>query len=219
MIDDTASPPINLATRDWHADYYAQCASRGREVVTSCSLELVNPPAGYTAMFPDGTAVSTSTGFGDLNSNQCAAGASKVLAYQKAVYRTIAGMQAAAGLTPCVQYGEFLWWYFANAGGGMAYYDPETAAAALAAALGRALNVFNTTSDDPSVNGGADAVFLRNRLRDHVAALMSDIRGAYPTVICEVLWPYDVNYPIPLAVLPGGAPDWRPVEFLRQPAG
>jgi hypothetical protein len=204
IIDDTATPPINRATRDWHADFYAQCAARGREVVTACSMELVNPPAGYEAMFPDGAVVVTATGFGDLNSNHCAIGSSKMLAFQKAVYRSIAGMQLAAGLTPCVQYGEFLWWYFANAGGGMAYYDAETKAAALAA-LGRALAVFNTTSDDPTVNGGADAVFLRNRLRDHVAALVSDIRSAYPTAICEVLWPYDVNYPVPLAV-PGGAP-------------
>ncbi len=40
--------------------------------------------------------------------------------YQKAVYRCIAGLQTAAGLTPCVQYGEFLWWYFGeDSGSGM----------------------------------------------------------------------------------------------------
>ncbi len=120
-----------------------------------------------------------------------------MLAYQKAVYRTVAGLQAAAGLTPCLQYGEFLWWYFANTGGGMAYYDAETAAAAVAA-LGRPLHVFTAPTDDPSINGGADALFLRNRLRDHVSGLVSDIRGPYPAVICELLWPYDVNYPRPL---------------------
>ncbi len=49
------------------------------------------------------------------------------------------------------------------------------------------------------MNGGADAIFLRNRLRDYVAALVADIRAAYSTVTCEVLWPYDVNYPSPLA--------------------
>jgi hypothetical protein len=216
IIDDTASEPVNRATRDWHADFYAQCAARGREVVTACSMELVNPPAGYAAMFPDGTAVSTSTGFGDLTSNHCAIGSLKMLAYQKAVYRSIAAMQTAAGLIPYVQYGEFLWWYFANAGGGMAYYDAETKAAAVTA-LGRDLNVFNTTSDDPAVNGGADAVFLRNRLRDHVAALVKDLRSAYPAAICEVLWPYDVNYPAPLAV-PGGDPIGGPLNrFVNLP--
>jgi len=82
----------------------------------------------------------------------------------------------------------------------MAYYDDETLAAAQAT-LGRGLATFLTPSDDPSVvHGGADALFLRNRLRDHVAALVADIRSAYPTVKCEVLWPYDVNYPTPVPV-------------------
>jgi hypothetical protein len=223
-IDDTASSPVNRATSDWHADFYSQCAARGREVVTSCSLELVNPPTGYAAAFPDGTPVSTATGFGDLSSTQCAVGSSKMLAYQKSVYRAIAAMQVAAGLTPCLQYGEFLWWYFANTNGGMGYYDPETTAAA-SATLGRPLHVFNTPNDDPTVNGGADALFLRNRLRDHVAALVRDIRGAYPNVICEVLWPYDVNYPAQLTQPDGGTLGGPlnysvnlPTEWQQQPS-
>ncbi len=199
VIDDTVSSPLNRAIRDWHADYYAECAARSREVVTACSLELVNPPSGYAAKFPDGTEVSTATGFGSLFSTQCAVGSAGVIAYQKAVYRAIAGLQSAAGLTPYVQFGEFLWWYLEKSGGGMGYYDAETTTAALAA-LGRALHVFTAQDDDPAVNGGADTEFLRNRLRDHVAALVADIRSAYPTVLCEVLWPYDVNYP---SIVPG----------------
>ncbi len=39
IISDAVSPPVNRAARDWHADLYAQCASRGREIVTSCSME------------------------------------------------------------------------------------------------------------------------------------------------------------------------------------
>jgi hypothetical protein len=238
-------------------------------------MELVNPPAGYAALFPDAarTPVSTATGFGTLVSNHCAAGSSKLLAYQKSVYRAIAQMQSAAGLTPSVQYGEFLWWYFARIesltvgyasytspisigtaaphgltngmqvviygvsgngaytsggtvsvdGGGMAFYDDETMAAAQAA-LGRPLYVFNSRQDDPAVNSGADAVFLRNRLRDHVGALVGDIRSAFPLVKCEVLWPYDVNYPTPVpAVNPTlGGPLLRfvnlPVEWQTQPS-
>jgi hypothetical protein len=122
-----------------------------------------------------------------------------MIAYQKAVYRAIAGLQSAAGLTPYVQFGEFLWWYLAKTGGGMGYYDAETAAAALIA-LGRVLHAFTAQDDDPAVNGGADTEFLRNRLRDHVSALVTDIRSAYPAVLCEVLWPYDVNYP---SIVPG----------------
>jgi hypothetical protein len=198
VVDDTVTPPINRAVRDWHADFYSQCAAAGLSVVTSCSMELVNPPDGYVARFPNQNAVSTATGFGDLNSNQCAVGAANLLAYQKAVYRNIAQMQATAGLTPSVQYGEFLWWYIGDPdGSGMGYYDAETVAAAQAA-LGRPLQVFMTTNDDPTVNSSADALFLRNRLRDYVSALVADIRSAFPTVTCEVLWPYDVNYPAPV---------------------
>ena len=72
VIDDTATPPINRGVRDWHADFYAQCAAGNLAVVTSCSMELVNPPAGYVALFPNGSPVSTATGFGNLNSKQCA---------------------------------------------------------------------------------------------------------------------------------------------------
>jgi len=208
-------PAINLlnrATRDWHSDLYSLVAAAGLEIVTSCSLELVNPPAGYSALFPDGTAASTDTGFGSLLSTQCAVGSSNMIAYQKAVYRTIAQLQSAAGLTPSVQYGEFLWWYFAETGGGMAFYDAQTAAAAQAA-LGRPLRVFLTPNDDPTVNGSADATFLRDRLRDHVSALATDLRSAYPTVRCEVLWPYDVNYPSPLSSGLGG----RLVNFINLP--
>jgi hypothetical protein len=219
VIDDTISPPLNRATQDWHSDYYAQCASRSREVVTSCSMELVNPPAGYAAMFPDGTSVLTATGFGLLNSTQCRIGGAAVLAYQKAVYRCIAGLQAAAGLTPCVQYGEFLWWYFEEAGGGMGYYDPETTAAALAS-LGRPLHVFTTQNDDPTVNASADALFLRNRLRDHVAALVADLGFVYANRISELLWPYDVNYPSVVGGV-GGQLNYfvnLPVEWKSQPS-
>ncbi len=220
VIDDTVSPPLNYATRAWHADYYSQCASRTREVVTSCSMELVNPPAGYAARFPDGSEVATATGFGSLFSTQCAIGASAVLAYQKAVYRCIAGLQVAAGLTPCIQFGEFLWWFFPKSGGGMGYYDAETTAAALAA-LGRPLHVFTGQDDDPTVNGGADALFLRNRLRDHIAALVADIGLVFSNTICELLWPYDVNYP---SIVPGSSLGGRlnyavnlPLEWKTQP--
>ncbi|MGA2713187.1 MAG: hypothetical protein ABSG41_08765 [Bryobacteraceae bacterium] len=206
--------------RDWHADLYAQCASLGLEIVTACSMELVNPPDGYAALFPDTarTPVSTATSFGTLNSTQCAVGASKLLAYQKAVYRNIARMQSTAGLTPSVQYGEFLWWYFAGPGG-MAFYDDETIAAAQTA-LGRPLQIFSTPNDDPTVNSSADAIFLRDRLRDYVAALASDIRSAFPSVICEVLWPYDVNYPTPMGGEGGQLNRFinLPVEWQLQPS-
>jgi hypothetical protein len=199
VVDDTISPPLNRATRDWHSDLYAQCAARGREITTACSMELVNPPAGCAARYADldRTAVQTETGFGSLTSEHCAIGSSRMLEYQKKVYRALAALQSAAGLTPCLQYGEFLWWYFAGSGG-MAFYDDETMAAAVTA-LGRPLHVFATPDDDPAANA-EDALFLRNRLRDYLAALTTDLRSAWPAARLELLWPLDVNHQTPVPV-------------------
>jgi hypothetical protein len=198
MVDPAQSPAMNRGARDWHADLYAECKNRGREVVTSGSMELINPPAGFAALFPDGTPVTTSEGFDNLLSTQCAPG-SVLRAYQASVFDCITDLQHAAGLVPNVQFGEYLWWFFTNhsathTGGGMAFYDAETASEAMSS-LGRALHVFTGPNDDPTVNGGADAIFLRNRLRDHVAALSAHVKARYPSAQCEVLFAYDVNYP------------------------
>jgi hypothetical protein len=104
--------------------------------------------------------------------------------------------------------GEFLWWFFAESTvdpvkPGMAYYDSATKQAAFEALGHRDLATFNWPEDDPQINGGADAIFLRNRLRDHVAALVSAVKAAYPSALLEVLLPVDVNYQT--AVGPAGS--------------
>jgi hypothetical protein len=166
-------------------------------------MELVNPPAGFAAVYYDGATVETDVGFGSLKSTHCAF-VPQVLEYQKSVYNTLAGLMADAGVTPSIQFGEFLWWFFTNKsannpGGGMAFYHPVIAGAAQAA-LGRPLARFNLPTDDPSVNGSADALFLRNRLRDHVNALIAHVRANYPSTRFELLFPYDVNHPTPAGI-------------------
>ncbi|HSB13490.1 MAG TPA: hypothetical protein VLE22_03465 [Bryobacteraceae bacterium] len=203
VIDLSQTPALNRGARDWHRDLYQGCKARGREIVTSASMELVNPPEGFAAKFPDGAAVETSVGFGDLVSTHCAF-VSGVTEYQKRVYECLAGLMAEEGLTPELQFGEFCWWYFTNRtaenpNGGMAYFHEEITAAAQAA-LGRPLYLFSDPDDDPGVNGGADALFLRGRLRDHVAALASHLRALYSSAKLEVLYPFDVNYPSPAGV-------------------
>lgn len=209
VIDPTQTPPMNYAARMWHADLFAQVAARGLSITSSFSMELVNPPddpptAVWAARYRDGTAVETATGFGVLNSTQCVPSAPEFLAYQVAVYQAMAGLQAAAGLTPEVQFGEHLWWYFTNYSavsnlqGGMAYYDASTLEAALTA-FGRPLGIFLTPNDDPSaVHSGTDAAFLAGQLFAHVSSLAASVRALYPTAQCELLWPYDVNYPMPI---------------------
>ena len=197
MIDPAQTPALNRGARDWHRDLFRECKAWNREIVVASSMELVKPPAEYSARFPDGQAVETAVGFGSLVSTHCAFNAS-MAAYQKQVFLAVADLMAAEQLLPNLQFGEFCWWYFANASG-MAYYDAETNAAALAA-LGRPPHVFTGPDDDPAVNNGADAAFLRNRLRDHAAAIRDYVRASHPAGVFEVLFPYDVNHPVPAGV-------------------
>ncbi len=204
VVAPDITPAVNRGARDWHADMFAECARRNLEIVVAESMELVNPPAGFAAMFPDGKPVETDIGFGSLKSTHCSFGPA-VRDYQKSVLTCIADLQSAAGLTPEIQLGEFLWWFFTNwrptnPAGGMAYYDADTKAAAIAA-LGRPLGLLRTPDDDPlALNGGADARFLRARLHQHVVELTAAIKAACPTATVEVLFPYDVNYPKPAGI-------------------
>ena len=201
-IDPAASPVLDRAARDWNADFYAQVAAKSWTATTALSVEFTNPPD-YADASPPGQIWSSRyldnseaefeivPGF---NAIHCAFTAD-VLVYQKKVALELAAAQNTAGLTPDLQWGEFLWWY--NQGTyaeGMALYDADTAAAAQTA-LGRPLYQFHTENDDPSVNAYADANFLRNRLRDHIAALRAHVVATYPTAKFQLLWAYNVNRP------------------------
>ena len=201
-IDPAAAQLLNRGARAWHTDFFQLAAVAGQPVTTALSMELVNPPDTFPARFPDGAPVMTATGFGGLQSAHCAFRA-EVRAFQIAVLLEIAALQSAAGLAPSLQCGEFTWWYFANysnsnTAGGMGYYDAETTTTALAT-LGRTLHVFTGPDDDPRPHT-ADSTFLRNRLRDHVAGIIAGVRAAYPATEFEVLFPYDVNYPVPAGI-------------------
>lgn len=200
QVDPNAATALNRAARDWHTDLFSECEAREREIVVASSMELVEPPSGFAAEFWDGAVVETAVGFGNLKSTHCAF-SSAMREFHKRVFLELASLQAGAGLTPFVQLGEFVWWFFtnwsaANPGGGMAFYDAETKSQA-ATALGRPLHRFLAPTDSPLVNGSADATFLRNRLRDYAAALIAHVRAAYPSAKFELLYPYDVNYPVP----------------------
>ena len=206
-VDVAAIPALNRGARDWHADLFRECAARGREIVIASSMELVNPPAALPARFADGSAVATAVGFGSLKSTHCAFN-SAMQSYQQNVFTSIAALMDDAGVTPNLQLGEFCWWYFPSAAG-MAFYDDDTRNAAQAA-LGRPLQTFFHPTDDP---GSPDALFLRDRLRDHVAGIISCVRGRHPGASFEVLFPYDVNYPMPVGIHKLGGPLLRFVNF------
>ncbi|MBM3725671.1 MAG: hypothetical protein FJW40_09625 [Acidobacteria bacterium] len=199
-VDPSQSPALNRGARDWHRNLFDECKLRNREIVVASSMELVNPPLTFAARFPDNQPVITSVGFGSLMSTHCAF-STPMLDYQKQVFAGIAGLMADSLLVPNVQFGEFVWWSFSNQSamnpaGGMGFYDSETTTAAQAA-LGRPLHLFTGPDNDPGVNGSADALFLRNRLRDYAAALGAHVRGLHPTAKIELLYPHDVNHPTP----------------------
>ncbi len=132
QVDASAANPINFPIREWHSDFFRSAAAAGLSVTISFSMELVNPPDdgamanAWQARYFDGTPVETATGFSNLVSSQCAP-ISNLTNYQKAVFTTMAGLQSAAGLTPWLQFGEFLWWFFSSMGqpvGYCAFTDP-----------------------------------------------------------------------------------------------
>ena len=197
-IDPTVAHPVNRAVKDWHTDYFAALHAAGLSCVVSFSQELVNPPDGtdvWVQRFHDGSKAETDTGFGSLKSSMCAFGTA-VRNYIASAHAQMAGLMVTAGLSPRLQFGEVLWWYIAKAGVGMAFYDADTVAA-----YSGTLHTFLTSSDDPSVNGYADANFLRARLAAYVAAVQSAVVASVSTAVFELLWPMDVNDPDTCALL------------------
>ena len=131
-VDPSAANPINFPVREWHADLFHEVKAAGLAITTAFSMELVNPPDDGTvanawqARFYDGTPVTTDTGFANLKSSQCAF-VDNMTEFQKSVYPVIAGLQSAAGLTPWLQFGEFLWWFYSSMAqpvGFCAFTDP-----------------------------------------------------------------------------------------------
>jgi hypothetical protein len=80
-----------------------------------------------------------------------------------------------------------------TSGGGMAFYDAYTSAAAVSA-LGRALAVFEHQDDDPTVNGGADAAWLAGQIKTHIDAIRTAILAVYAGAKFELLYPCDVTF-------------------------
>ncbi|MBV9781277.1 MAG: hypothetical protein JOY62_15035 [Acidobacteriaceae bacterium] len=134
QVDPSASNPINFPIRPWHSDLFNAVNAAGLLITTSFSMELVYPPDDGTlanawqARYYDGTTVQTDTGYAHLVSSQCSF-IDNMTQFQQSVFTTMAGLQSAAGLTPWLQFGEFLWWFFSEtslAVGDLAATDPVT---------------------------------------------------------------------------------------------
>ena len=192
--DLTAAPRLNRAVRDWSLSYFAALQGYGIDVAASFSMELGNgdPSAavGIAQVGPAGDPILLPTP--SLQTNFSPAS----LAFWQEVYNEIANIQAAAGLTPFLQFGEVQWWYFPNDGlggnfSGMPFYDIWNQSQ-FEAEYGHPMAMITTNTVDPA-NYPQEAAFLPTVIGNFTNAVMSFVRASQPACRFEVLYPLDVN--------------------------
>jgi hypothetical protein len=198
--DLAASPRLNRAVRDWSLSFFTALDGYGIDTAASFSMELGNgdpsPSVGIAQEGPSGDPILLATPSLQTNFSPTS------LAYWQEVYKEMAGIQAAAGLTPFLQFGEVQWWYFPNNGffptdpqyvafSGMPFYDAWTQAQFLAE-YGRAMTTFTTNTVDPTAYPN-EVSFLQTVLGNFTASIMTYVRATQPSCRFEVLYPTDVN--------------------------
>ncbi|MSV36009.1 MAG: hypothetical protein EXQ47_10520 [Bryobacterales bacterium] len=118
------------------------------------------------------------------------------LAFWEQVYAEMAGLQAAAGLTPYLQFGEVQWWYFAYDGlgtnySGMPFYDAWNQSE-FEAQYSHPMAVISQHTVDPA-NYPDEVAYLPTVIGNFTTAIMNYVRASYPGCRFEVLYPTDVN--------------------------
>jgi hypothetical protein len=199
--DLSASPRLNRAVRDWSLSFFTALAGSGIDMAASLSMELGNgdpsSSVGIAQEGPSGDPILLPTPSLQTNFSPTS------MAFWQEVYAEVAGIQASAGLTPFLQFGEVQWWYFPNNGfpstdtadylafSGMPFYD-EWAQAQFLAEYGRAMTTFTTNTADPTAYP-EEIAFLQAVLGNFTASIMTYVRTTQPACRFEVLYPTDVN--------------------------
>jgi hypothetical protein len=198
--DLAASPRLNRAVRDWSLSYFTALHGYGIDAAASFSMELGNgdpsPSIGIAQEGPAGDPILLPTPSLQTNFSPTS------LAYWQEVYAEMAAIQAAAGLTPFLQFGEVQWWYFPNNGffstdpayvafSGMPFYD-AWAQAQFLAAYGRPMTTFTTNTVNPAAYAD-EIAFLQSVLGNFTSSIMTFVRTTQPACRFEVLYPTDVN--------------------------
>lgn len=198
--DLSASPRLNRAVRDWSASYFSALQGYGIDAAASFSMELGNgdssAAAGIAQRGPAGDPILLPTPSLQTNFSPTS------IAFWQEVYAEMAAIQAAAGLTPFLQFGEVQWWYFPNNGysasdpgyvaySGMPFYDAWTQAQ-FQAEYGRAMATFTTNAVDPA-SYPDEVAFLQATLGNFTTSIMAYVRTTQPSCRFEVLYPTDVN--------------------------
>jgi hypothetical protein len=181
---DTISPVMTHGARNWIRDLAREFKQAGIGASFAFSMECYLPPMAMAARYWDGEPV-----FLPIPSHQMHFGP-RVRNYLKQMYKECADEIAAAGLPIVLQFGETQWWYFPNASG-MPFYDDDTKAA-FQARYGRPLHRFLANTDSPH-DDIESADFLRDRIWEYCAEVMSYVRRFHPSAVFECLWPLDAN--------------------------
>ena len=192
--DLTTIPRINRAARDWSTAFFAALLSYGIDVVASFSTELLNADPGVSANLAqrqsDGSPILVATPAVQTNFSPGS------LAYWTQVYLDMAGLQAAAGVVPYLQFGEVQWWYFPSSqltgvAVSMPFYDSYTTSQ-FEATYGTAMAVIADEYADPSQLPN-EVTLLSTLLGRHMASIRTALRSQYPDCRMEILYPVDTN--------------------------
>ena len=196
---DSISPVMTHGARNWIRDLAREFKQAGIDASFAFSMECYLPPMAMAARYWDGEPV-----FLAIPSHQMHFGP-RVRNYLKQMYKECADEIAAAGLPIVLQFGETQWWYFPNASG-MPFYDDDTKAA-FQARYGRPLHRFLANTDSPNDDIEA-ADFLRDRIWEYCAEVISYVRRFHPSAVFECLWPLDANQG-----KPAPSSDFRALNF------
>lgn len=192
--DLTAVPRLNRAMRDWTKAYYAALSGYGIDVASAFSLELQHgdpsAEAGIAQVGPAGDPVILPTPALQTNFSPTS------LAFWQQVYADAAGIHAAAGVVPYLQFGEVQWWYFNSDGlglnySGMPFYDAWNQSE-FEAQYGHPMAVITQHTVDPQ-NYPEEVAYLPTVIGNFTTAIMNYVRASYPDCRFEVLYPTDVN--------------------------
>ena len=217
LTDLAASPVLNRAARDWTASFFAALNGYGIDGTASLSMELGNGDssvaAGIAQRAPAGDPILLPTP--SLQTNFSPAS----LAFWQQAYGELAGIQASAGLTPFLQFGEVQWWYFPNNGfpagssgyaaySGMPFYDAWTQAQFLAM-YGTAMATITTNTVNPASYPN-ESTFLPGVIGNFTNAIIAYVRASEPACRFEALYPVDVNQTTFNQVMNYPAAAWTP---------
>jgi hypothetical protein len=192
--DLTAMPRLNRAARDWSSSFFTALNGYGIDATAAFSMELQNgdPSAsvGIAQVGPAGDPILLPTP--SLQTNFSPAS----LAFWQEAYAEVAGIQAAAGLQPFLQFGEVQWWYFPNDGmgtsfSGMPFYDAWNQSQ-FQAQYGHAMAVITANTVDPA-SYPDEVAYLSAVISNFTNSVANFVRGSHANCRFEVLYPTDVN--------------------------